>query len=397
MVDWGALRTEFPLLDRCVYFNACSLGPLPLRGRAALAKYGQDWDEHGTPVWYSTWLPLLDRFRGKVGELLRAPAGSTAIAPSVSVALTTLATGLPLPEGRRKVLIGGLDFPTIGHQWLSRPDFEVEFVPSRDGMTIPPEAFAERIDSATALVATTHLFYTTGYLQDVRAIADAAHAAGALCLIDGYQTCGCVPIDVQAMDCDAFVGGCLKWLSGGPGNAFLYVRPELIPRVRPQGTGWFATRDPFSFTLQELVFADDARRLETGTWAMACHYAGLAGLELCLEVGVANIQERLRDLTGRILERCDEAGVKTFTPRERERRCGIVTLEADHPEEVEAKLHAEGVIVDSRPGRVRLSPHWCVSEEELERGMDLVLQHVKAESSPLIRKSAKPGDGAVAS
>src|SRR5438309_9698588 len=264
-------------------------------------------------------------------------------------------------------------------------------------MTITSEAFAERIDSRTAMVVTTHLFYTTGYLQDVRAIADAAHAAGALCLIDGYQTCGCVPIDVQAMDCDAFVGGCLKWLSGGPGNAFLYVRPELIPRVRPQGTGWFATRDPFSFTLQELVFADDARRLETGTWAMACHYAGLAGLELILEVGVANIQERPRDLTDRILERCDEAGVQTFTPRARSQGCGIVTLECDRPEEVESRLHKEGVVVDSRPGRVRLSPHWCVTEEELERGMDLVMQTVKAESSPLIRKSAKPGDGAVAS
>jgi kynureninase len=377
MPDWGALRAEFPLLDRYIYFNACSLGPVPRRGRAAISRYAQDWDEQGTPVWYSTWLPLLARFREKVGELLQAPEGSTAIAPSVSVALTTLATGLPLPEGRRKVLIGELDFPTIGHQWLSRPEFEVEFVPSRDGMTIPPEAFAERIDSRTALVATTHLFYTTGYLQDVRAIADAAHAAGALCVIDGYQTCGCVPIDVAAMDCDAFVGGCLKWLSGGPGNAFLYVRPELIPRVRPHGTGWFATRDPFSFTLQELVFADDARRLETGTWAMACHYAGLAGLEVILEVGVANIQERLRDLTDRILERCDKAGVKTFTPRERARRCGIVTLECEHPEDVEAKLHAAGVIVDSRPGRVRLSPHWCVTEEELERGMDLVLQHIE--------------------
>jgi len=250
-------------------------------------------------------------------------------------------------------------------------------VPSRDGMTIPPEAFVERIVSHTALVATAHLFYTTGYLQDVRAIADAAHAAGALCLIDGYQTCGCVPLDVRTMDCDAFVGGCLKWLSGGPGNAFLYVRPELIPRVKPQGTGWFATRDPFSFTLQELTFADDARRLETGTWAMACHYAGLAGLELILEVGVANIQERLRDLTDRILERCDEAGVKTFTPRDRARRCGIVTLESEHPEEVEARLHAAGVIVDSRPGRVRLSPHWCVTAEELDRGMDLVLEHVR--------------------
>ena len=378
MPDWKALRAEFPLLDRYIYLNACSLGPLPRRGRAALARYAQAWDENGTPVWYSDWLPLLARFRERIGELLRAPAGTTAIAPSVSVALSTLATGLPLPAGRTKILIGELDFPTIGHQWLSRPGYQVEFVPSRDGMTIPPEAFAERIDDRTALVATTHLFYTTGYLQDVRAIADAAHAAGALCLIDGYQTCGCVPLDVEAMGCDAFVGGCLKWLSGGPGNAFLYVRPDLIPQTRPQGTGWFATRDPFSFTLEELTFADDARRLESGTWGVPSHYAGLAGLELILEVGVENIQERLRDLTDRILERCDAAEVKTFTPRERERRCGIVTLECDHPDEVEAKLHEVGVIIDSRPGRVRLSPHWCVTEEELERGMDLVLEEVIA-------------------
>jgi len=386
MPDWKALRAEFPLLDRYIYLNACSLGPPPRRGQAALARYVQDWDEKGTPVWFSDWLPLLERFRSRIGELLRAPAGTTAIAPSVSVALTTLATGLPLPEGRNKVLIGELDFPTIGHQWLSRPGYEVEFVPSRDGMTIPASAFAERIDDRTALVATTHLFYTTGYLQDVRAIADAAHAAGALCLIDGYQTCGCVPLDVEAMGCDAFVGGCLKWLSGGPGNAFMYVRPDLILRTRPQGTGWFATRDPFSFTLEELVFADDARRLETGTWAIPSHYAGLAGLELILEVGVANIQGRLRDLTDRILARCDDAGVRTFTPRERELRCGIVTLECEHPEEVEARLHAEGVIVDSRPGRIRLSPHWCVTEEELERGMDLVLHQIGAAPGRLDRR-----------
>jgi kynureninase len=376
MPDWKALRAEFPLLDRYIYLNACSLGPLPRGGRAALDRYAQDWDEKGTPVWYSDWIPLLARFRERIGELLNAPAGTTAIAPSVSVALTTLATGLPLPEGRRKVLIGELDFPTIGHQWLSRPDFEVEFVPSTDGVTIPPSAFAERLDEKTALVVTTHLFYTTGYLQDVRAISDAAHAAGALCVIDGYQTCGCVPLDVEAMACDAFVGGCLKWLSGGPGNAFIYVRRELVHRVRPQGTGWFATRDPFSFTLQELSFADDARRLETGTWAMPAHYAGLAGLELILEVGVSNIQERLRDLTDRIMERCDEAGVKTFTPRDRKQRCGIVTLESTHPEEVEARLHEAGVIVDSRPGRIRLSPHWCVTQEELERGLDLIFEYL---------------------
>src|SRR3989442_5669955 len=263
--------------------TAGSVGLFRRRGRSTGARCGQSGDGRGTRFWFTTWLHVLERFRARVAELLRAPADSTAIAPSVSVALSTLATGLPLPMGRDKVLIGELDFPTVGHQWLSRPEYEVEFVPSHDGMTIPPEAFAERMDSRTALVATTHLFYTTGYLQNVRAIADAAHAAGALCVIDGYQTCGCVPLDVEAMGCDAFVGGCLKWVSGGPGNAFLYVRPDLIPQERPRGTGWFATRDPFFFTRQELTFHDDTPALDTGTVAMACHYAGLAGLELILE------------------------------------------------------------------------------------------------------------------
>src|SRR2546430_13046330 len=143
MPDWQALRAEFPLLAKYIYFNACSLGPLPRSGQAALHRYAQDWDEEGTPVWFSTWLPLLERFRGRVAELLRAPAGSTAIAPSVSVALTTLATGLPLQPGRGQALIGELDFPTVGHHGLSRPGFEGEVVPSRHAMTIPPETVAE--------------------------------------------------------------------------------------------------------------------------------------------------------------------------------------------------------------------------------------------------------------
>ncbi|TMC04537.1 MAG: aminotransferase class V-fold PLP-dependent enzyme, partial [Chloroflexi bacterium] len=146
-----------------------------------------------------------------------------------------------------------------------------------------------------------------------------------------YQTVGCVPVDVGEIGCDAYVGGSLKWLSGGPGTAFMSVRPELLPRIEPQGTGWFAKQEPFSFTLQELTFASDGRRLETGTWAVPSHYAALAGLELVLSVGVESIQERLRDLTGYILERCDEADVRTFTPHERERRCGIVRSSATIP------------------------------------------------------------------
>jgi selenocysteine lyase/cysteine desulfurase len=371
------LRAEFPLLARFIYLNACSLGPLPRAGKAALDKYARDWDEKGTPVWFSDWVPGLSRLRSRLEELLHAPAGSVAINASVSAALSTMASCLPM-NGRRKVLIGGLDFPTVGHQWLSRPDVEVEFVPSTDGSTVPPEAFAERIDESVALVATTHLFYTTGYVQDVRTIADAAHRAGALLLVDGYQSVGCLPVDVTALGCDVFIGGCLKWLSGGPGTAFTYVRPDLISTLRPVGTGWFATAEPFSFTLQDLEFAPDARRFEAGTHAVAAHMAALAALELILDVGVENICERLRDFSDRILERCDEADVRVFTPRERERRVGVVTIESERPDEVEARLHAAGVIIDSRPGRIRLSPHWALKEEELERGLELVFQELGA-------------------
>ena len=377
--DWASLRAEFPLLDRCLYFNACSLGPLPRAGRKALASYADAWDREGTPVWFSTWLPLLARLRARLSQLLGAPENSVALAPSVSVALTTLASclGRDPGAGQLKVLIGELDFPTLGHQWLSRRELEVEWVPSPDGIGIPPEAFAERLGSGVALIATTHLFYTTGYVQEVKALAEAAHRAGALLLVDGYQAVGCLPVDVRDLDVDFYVGGCLKWLSGGPGTAFAYVRPELTQRLEPRGLGWFATRDPFSFNLQALELAPDARRFETGTWPVASHLAALAALDLILDrVGVGPICRRLRRFTGRILERCEAAGLRTFTPREAERRCGVVTVECPRPEDVEARLLAEGMVIDSRPGRLRLSPHWCLTDEEIDRGMDLVVHHV---------------------
>lgn len=380
--DWSALRAEFPLLDRCIYLNACSLGPQPRPAQAALLEYLRAWNEEGTPAWFTSFLPALARLRARVGDLLEAPAGSVALAPSVSVATTTAASallGLQLAQGRNRVVIGDLDFPTIGHQFLSRPEVEVVWVRSRDGIGIAPEDFAAAVDSRTALVATTHLYYTTGYLQDVRAIADAAHAAGALVMVDGYQTVGCVPVDVGELDCDVFIGGSLKWLSGGPGTAFLYARPSLLPTLRPVGTGWFATADPFSFALESLDFADDARRLETGTWAVPSHFAALGSLELILDrVGVDAICERLRGFTDRILEWADGERLEVFTPRERSRRCGVVTLACPDGARVEAALHEDGVIVDSRPGRVRLSPHWCLTEAELERGLELVGRRLAA-------------------
>lgn len=374
--DWAGLRAEFPLLDRCTYLNACSLGPMPRRALAALGEFTRAWDQHGTQAWFTQWMPMLQLLRERVAQLLHAPAGSVALAPSTSAALQVMASALLGATRRRKVLIGKLDFPTLAYQFLSRPDVHVEFVESEDGISIPPEAFAERIDEDTALVATTHVFYTTSYLQDVRALADAAHRQGARLLVDGYHSVGCVPVDVREMNCDVFVGGSLKFLSGGPGTAFVYCRPELIEQLEPVGSGWMATRDFLTFRLEEVVYWDDARRFEGGTWPVPSHCVALAGLELVLDVGVERISERLRDFTDYMLERCDAAGLRARTPRERKRRGGFMSFESDRAEAVEERLRKEGIIVDARPGVVRLSPHWALGTAELEGAMDTVVRHV---------------------
>jgi kynureninase len=358
--DWAGLRSEFPLLDRCVYLNSCSLGPLPRAGMRALQDYARAWDEIGTPAWYSDFLPLLDRLRARVAELLGAPTGSVAVVPNATAALTTLASCLPRSSPR--VVIRPDDFPTDGHQFLSRPDVEVEF---RDYEPL----------AGVGLVCTTHIVFGTGEVRDAAGICSAARAAGATSLIDGYHACGSVPIDVVAMGCDAYVGGCLKWLSGGPGTAFLYVRPDLIPSLQPVGAGWFATAAPFSFTTDRLELAPDARRFEGGTWPIPSHYAALAGLELVLGVGVPAIAERLRALTGRLIEQARDAGLEVLTPFET--RSGMVAIACPRGEEVEARLLERGVVIDSRPGRIRVSPHWSMSEDEVDRGMALVLEELR--------------------
>lgn len=371
--DWSGQRAQFGLLDRCVYFNACSLGPLPRRGRQAVEECLRQWDELGTPVWRRSWMPSLAVLRARIGRLLSATGDAIALAPSVSVALSVVASAMLAATDRRRVLIGELDFPTLAYPFLSRPDVEVEFVRSPDGTTIPPEAFIELIDERVAVVATTQLFYTTGYLQDVRPIADAARAHGALTLLDGYQTVGCVPVDVGALGCDVFVAGALKWLSGGPGTAFTWCRPDLLQGLRPVGaTGWFGSRDPLAFELERMEPAPGGRRFETGTWPMPSHAAALAGIDVVLEVGVERIARRLREVTSHLLERCHRAGLRTLTPADPERRCGIVSIACAEPETVEADLARRGVIVDSRPGILRLSPHWALTDAEVERGMDAV-------------------------
>ena len=360
-----AWRDEFPILQRKTYLNSCSLGPLSRRSMAALQRFQDLWNEQGAQAWYQVWMGELAALRAKFARLIGAQPHEIAIAPSVSAALSEIASGLDL-GARNKVVMADMDFPTLAYQWLARERLgvEVDFVSSADQITLPAEAFRAHLDARTGLVATSRVFYLSGYIQDVATLAEMAHAQGALLLVDDYQGTGQIPLDVKAAGIDFLVTGTLKWLMGGQGVAFIYVRDELIPRLRPTHTGWWASRDQFQFKTREFTYRDDAQRLEAGTPPMPSIYIASAALDIVLDIGVERIRERTRWLADDLAAQARAHGWTLRSPLDGALRSSIVMLELERPEELVRQLSERNIIVDSRPGLLRISPSFYNTVEE---------------------------------
>lgn len=358
-------RSEFPILQKKTYLNSCSLGALSLRSMRGLETFMEMWNEWGAHAWYEIWLGEIAAVREKFASIIGAQLHEVAIAPSVSAALSSIATALDYSK-RNKVILADMDFPTLTYQWLvkERLGVQCEFVESPDRIYTPPELFEEKVDSQTALVATSRVFYTSGYIQDVRAVADIAHKHGAYVLIDDYQGTGQIPLDVVSMDIDFLVTGSLKWLMGGPGLALVYIREGLIPQLQPTITGWFGHREQFKFKTREFEFRQEATRIEMGTPAVPSIYTASGGLDIVKEVSVERICERTRYLTNDLVARAREKGWNVHAPIEPERRSSIVMLELERPEEIVHALVDRNIITDSRPGLLRVSPYFYNTIDE---------------------------------
>lgn len=359
LADLAPYRAEFPIFERQIYLNSCSLGALSRRSRSQVITFLDEWESRGAAAWYDVWWERLAELRRRYAGMIGAHADDVALHASISTATAVIAGALDHTD-RRKVVTTDLDFPTVAYQWLAkrRRGIDVHIVRSPDGITVPPELIADAVDDRTALVATSHVFFTTGAIQDIRAVAAAAHAGGALCFIDAYQSVGQIPVDVHAADVDFLCGGGLKWLLGGPGIAFLYVRGDLLPSLEPTVTGWFAHARQFDFDPTRLVLHHDARRFEQGTPALAAVHAQLGGLDVLEEIGVPRIRSATAALTEDLIARARDRGLRPKVAPNPDARSAIVMLPSDDPRGDVARLAARGIVTDARPGHVRVSPYF---------------------------------------
>lgn len=360
------IRREFPILQRTTYLNSCSLGALSRRAEDRLEHFLELWHRLGASAWYEHWLGTLDELRNRVARFHGGEPGELALLPSTSAALSVIAESVA-SEGRNRVVTTELDFPTLPYQWRVKPEIEVVMLRSEDGVGVDPEQFRQAVDERTLFLATSHVYYSTGFVQDLTSLAAIAHRVGAWCLIDGYQGAGQVPVDLPSAGVDVYTSGPLKWLCGGPGLSYLWVRGARIPELRPRITSWFAARDQFDFDPEHFRPREDARRFELGTPALPTVHTALGGQEIVDEIGIEAIHRHNRDLTALLVESCRDAGFPLRTASDPRRRSAIVMIAHPDPAGAVAHLARHDIIVDHRPGHVRVSPHFYNTEGEIGR------------------------------
>ena len=380
MPELSKWRAEFPVVDERTYLISASLGPLSRRSRALAEEHLDLWQRLGPEeLWFDHGMPMLSRCRELFASMVGADTEETAIVPSVSTAMSAIATCLDF-NVRPKVVTTQMDFPTNHYVWRAqeRRGAKVDVVPSPDGIHVDTEDFLSAIDEQTLVVNLNRVLFESSFIQDAEAIIEKAHAVGAFVVIDDFHGAGIVPVDVHALQVDFYLTGALKWLCGGQGLAFLYCRQDLIETAQPLVVGWFGTKNPFDFDRSALNLRDDARRFETGTYALPQAFTAAGGLEIILEVGVENIRARSQELTKGLIERVDDAGIELLSPRTDGRRSGLVRIRIPggrtEAERVLHELFARDVVLDSRDDALRISPHFFNDESDLDRCIEELKQ-----------------------
>ncbi|HYY68616.1 MAG TPA: aminotransferase class V-fold PLP-dependent enzyme [Terriglobales bacterium] len=360
-------RAEFPIVETSTYLISNSLGALPRAVYDALQEYAETWATRGVRAWEESWWMLAAQVGDEIGALMNAPPGSVSTHQNVTTCQAVVASCFDFAGKRNKIVYDDLNFPSVMYFWEAqrRRGARVHMVKT-DGVHVPLEPLLEAIDDQTLLVPVSHVSFRSAYLQDAKAIVEKAQRVGARVLLDVYHSAGTVALDVQELNVDFATGGVLKWLCGGPGVGFLYVRPDLAPKLEPTFTGWHAHENPFGFEVGPIRYTEGPYRFMNGTLHVPALYAARPGLKIIREIGVERIREKSKRQTAKLMAMAEQRGWRVNTPRDPERRGGTVSIDMPNSQQVAAELIKRNILVDWRPNAgVRIAPHFYNRDEEL--------------------------------
>lgn len=370
-------RDQFPIVATCTYLISNSLGAMPRGVYDKLHEFADTWATLGVRAWGAGWWDIKGAVGDKIAPLMGAPAGTVLVHENASIANSILFSGMDFSDSRRnKVVITDQDFPSDVYTLRQMmPEYiQIHTVRSHDGISIDTDELLDAIDEQTRLVSISHVLFRSAYIMPVQEIIAKAHQVGAQVLLNGYHSVGIIPVDVTALNVDFYIGGTLKWLCGGPGGVFMYVRPDLLPSIHPKITGWFAHQQPFAFDVEHFILRDDAYRLANGTPGIASLYAIQPGVDVIAQVGVDAIREKSLRQTALLIDLADQAGYAVNSPRDPASRAGTVTLRpGDHAYEISRELLARNLVIDYREGAgIRVAPHFYNSDAEVHQVMDSI-------------------------
>lgn len=363
-----ATRPEFPTLARGVHLISHSLGAMPGRARGYATQFIDEWETDSIASWGLHWLPAVRSLGDLVAGVLGVAPGTVCMLPNVSIVQAILASCFSFEGKRNKVVYDDLNFSTVHYVWQGqkRRGADVVVVPSDDGIHPPTEKLLAAIDERTLLVPISHVLFRSSGMYDARRIIERAHAVGAMVVLDVYQSAGTVPLALAEWGCDIACGGSVKWACGGPGAAYLYVRPDVLPKLEPAATGWFGHAEPFAFDMGPMRYASDAWRMIGGTMPVPAMYTARAGWETLSRLGVDRIRAKSLRQTRLLRDLVEERGFRVNTPRDDGARGGTICFDFDGAQAVSAELVKRRFFHDYRPRcGMRVSPHFYTTDDEL--------------------------------
>jgi kynureninase len=369
-------RSEFPILEKTVYLISHSLGAMPRATYDRLHEYADIWATRGVRAWAEGWWDMPVTVGNEIARIIGADPGTVVMHQNVSVCQSLVLSCLKPTPQRNKIVYSELNFPSVMYVYEAHArdgNLKIEIVKSDDGITVPLERMLAAIDETTLLVPFSHVLFKSAFLQDAKAIIDRAHQVGAMVVLDTYQSAGTVPFSVKELNVDFATGGSVKWLCGGPGAGYLYVRPDLQNTLEPKTTGWMAHEAPFAFDTS-LRYASDITRFLHGSPAIPALYAAISGYQIINEIGLEKIRAKNIRQTDYLISLAEEAGFRVTSPKSAAQRGGTITVAHEHAAAMAKELIRREFIIDYRPGAgIRISPHFYTTDNELE----LVIEEMK--------------------